>query len=66
MSQDPWKGLREKLEERKWPAVYLFKFIVPADNQKVAQTEAFLIVIRRRLSCVRVKPGSLFRSVRKK
>jgi putative lipoic acid-binding regulatory protein len=40
MSQDPWKGLREKLEERKWPAVYLFKFIVPADNQKVAQTEA--------------------------
>ena len=40
MSQDPWKGLREKLEERKWPAVYLFKFIVLADNQKVAQTEA--------------------------
>ena len=40
MSQDPWKGLREKLEERNWPAVYLFKFIVPADNQKVAQTEA--------------------------
>lgn len=40
MSQDPWKGLREKLEERSWPAVYLFKFIVPADNQKVAQTEA--------------------------
>ncbi|CAI8159060.1 MAG: Uncharacterised protein [Cryomorphaceae bacterium] len=39
MSQDPWKGLREKLEERNWPAVYLFKFIVPADNQKVAQTE---------------------------
>jgi len=40
MNQDPWKGLREKLEERKWPEVYLFKFIVPADNQKVAQTEA--------------------------
>ncbi|HCP40426.1 MAG TPA: DUF493 domain-containing protein [Cryomorphaceae bacterium] len=40
MSQDPWKGLREKLKERNWPAVYLFKFIVPADNQRVAQTEA--------------------------
>ena len=40
MSQDPWKGLRVKLEERNWPAVCLFKFIVPADNQTVAQTEA--------------------------
>ena len=32
MSQDPWKGLREKLEERNWPAVDLFKFIVPAQQ----------------------------------
>ena len=40
MSADPYQGLREKLEERKWPALYLFKFIVPADPQKIAQTEA--------------------------
>jgi hypothetical protein len=40
MSEDPFKGLREKLEDRQWPAVYLFKFIIPADNQKIAQTES--------------------------
>jgi hypothetical protein len=40
MSQDPFKGLREKLEERKWPNVYLFKFIIPADSQSIAATEA--------------------------
>jgi putative lipoic acid-binding regulatory protein len=40
MSQDPFQGLREKLSERKWPAVYLYKFIVPADPQTIAQAEA--------------------------
>ena len=40
MSTDPYQGLREKLSERKWPAVYLFKFIVPADHQKIAMVEA--------------------------
>ncbi|HAK70956.1 MAG TPA: DUF493 domain-containing protein, partial [Cryomorphaceae bacterium] len=40
MSEDPYKGLREKLEDLTWPSVYLFKFIVPTDNQKLAQAEA--------------------------
>ncbi|MBI1316514.1 DUF493 family protein [bacterium] len=34
-----WEGLREKLKTMAWPSVYMFKFIVPADNQKVAQVE---------------------------
>jgi len=40
MSQDPFKGLREKLEARSWPNLYLFKFIVPADAKSIAATEA--------------------------
>jgi putative lipoic acid-binding regulatory protein len=40
MSKDPYEGLRTQLEDRDWPAVFLFKFIVPADNQKVAEAEA--------------------------
>ena len=40
MSQDLFKGLREKLEERPWPNLYLFKFIVPADAKSIAATEA--------------------------
>ena len=27
-------------ESSKWPSVYLFKFIVPADNDKIARVEA--------------------------
>ena len=33
-------SLKEKLEKGfDWPRVYLFKFIVPSDNQKIAQVE---------------------------
>lgn len=36
-----YEKLRKQLAElEKWPSVYMFKFIVPADNQKVAQVEA--------------------------
>ncbi|NVK04746.1 MAG: DUF493 family protein [Flavobacteriia bacterium] len=36
-----YEKLREQLQElESWPSVYMFKFIVPADNQKVAQVEA--------------------------
>lgn len=36
-----YEKLREQLQElENWPSVYMFKFIVPADNQKVAQVEA--------------------------
>lgn len=39
MSQ--FEGLREKLKSDKgWPQVYMFKFIIPNNNQILAQTEA--------------------------
>lgn len=38
---NPFDGLRSKLEEDKdWPKLYLFKFIIPNDNKKLAMTEA--------------------------
>lgn len=39
MSKDT-KTLLEKLRELKWPQVYMFKFIVPNDNKKLALVEA--------------------------
>lgn len=34
-------SLREKLEDGfDWPRVYLFKFIVPSDNKKIAEVES--------------------------
>ncbi len=36
-----YEKLKTQLSELEtWPSVYMFKFIVPADNQKVAQVEA--------------------------
>ncbi|MDT0554541.1 DUF493 family protein [Patiriisocius hiemis] len=46
MSQDSkpeafYKRLKEQLEgDTNWPAPYLFKFIVPASNEKIAEIEA--------------------------
>ena len=38
---DKWEGLREKLtEEGGFPKVYMFKFIIPNDHQKLARAEA--------------------------
>ena len=38
--QDPFKGLQEKLEQQgPWPMLYLFKFIIPNDNRKLARAE---------------------------
>jgi len=39
------KAKYEKLKEQlklstKWPSLYMFKFIVPADNEKIAQVES--------------------------
>jgi len=40
-NEDPWAGLREKLlKTTKWPAIYMFKFIVKSDNQSVAQVNS--------------------------
>ena len=35
------KSLEDKLNETtEWPSVYMFKFIIPADNRKLALVEA--------------------------
>lgn len=41
MAEDIYANLRKKLEEQGgWPQPYLFKFIIPSDNQKLALVEA--------------------------
>ncbi|KAA3652473.1 MAG: DUF493 family protein [Bacteroidetes bacterium] len=41
MAKLDFTALKEKLENSgEWPRVYFFKFIVPSDNQKLAQVEA--------------------------
>lgn len=35
-----FSALKEKLANEKWPEMYMYKFIMPADNQKIAQVEA--------------------------
>lgn len=35
-----YNSLREKLNEQSWPNVYFFKFIVPADNERIGQVYA--------------------------
>lgn len=38
---EQFEKLRELLnKENNWPMVYMFKFIIPADNQKIALVEA--------------------------
>ena len=37
--EEKWNALREKLEMDEWPRLYMFKFIVPADNERIALVE---------------------------
>lgn len=40
MKEDFYTNLQQKLEDQcEWPHVYMFKFIIPADNQKLALVE---------------------------
>lgn len=40
MEEDFFKGLKQKLDDQcEWPHVYMFKFIIPADNHKLALVE---------------------------
>jgi putative lipoic acid-binding regulatory protein len=39
-NEDKYAKLKEQLKEGfTWPSLYMFKFIVPADNKRVAQVE---------------------------
>ena len=40
MSGDQYKNLRIELEKLSWPDVYMFKFIIPADERKLALISA--------------------------
>lgn len=40
-TEDFYNRLREQLEgDTQWPSEYLYKFIVPASNEKIAEIEA--------------------------
>ena len=41
MTNSKFDELRKKLDNESWPAIYMFKFIVPSDNHKIALTESF-------------------------
>ncbi len=38
--KDEYKGLKSELDKLSWPRLYVFKFIVNADNKKVAQVQS--------------------------
>jgi putative lipoic acid-binding regulatory protein len=41
MKEDFYKNLKNKLDEQtEFPSIYMFKFIIPADNKKLALVEA--------------------------
>lgn len=41
MTNDDFSRIKKALDQyHSWPSVYMFKFIVPADNEKVAQIQA--------------------------
>ena len=41
IDEEFFKTLEKRLNESvEWPAVYMFKFIVPAENRKIAMVEA--------------------------
>ena len=51
-----YEKLKTQLEEGfEWPTVYMFKFIIPADNQKLAQVEN---LFNTKESSVRIRQSS--------
>ena len=41
MEEHFFTGLKQKLDDQfEWPHVYMFKFIIPTDNHKLAMVEA--------------------------
>ena len=41
MTNSKFDELRKKLDNESWPAIYMFKFIVPSENHKIALIESF-------------------------
>ncbi|HLG02407.1 MAG TPA: DUF493 family protein [Bacteroidia bacterium] len=40
MAEPNLDELKNKLSKLSWPMIYMFKFIVPSDNQKIALVES--------------------------
>ena len=41
INDEQFKNLRKELvKDNNWPQIYMFKFIIPADNKKIALVEA--------------------------
>jgi len=40
MKDEQFDKLREQLNQMNWPTVYMFKFIIPAENKKIALVES--------------------------
>lgn len=41
MAEANYDELIKKLNQESWPNVYMFKFIIPSDNHKIAMIESF-------------------------
>ena len=41
MAETNYDELIKKLKQESWPGVYMFKFIIPSDNHKIAMIESF-------------------------
>lgn len=40
MNKPNLEPLREKLSQQEWPNIYMYKFILPSDNEKIAKVQA--------------------------
>jgi len=40
MKDEQFDKLREQLNQMSWPTIYMFKFIIPAENKKIAMVES--------------------------
>jgi putative lipoic acid-binding regulatory protein len=36
-AQSPFDGLKKQLEREEWPSAYLFKFILPNENESISK-----------------------------
>lgn len=57
--KDPYENLRQQLADGfTWPTVYMFKFIIPADNQKIALVENLFNTTEAQVTMRESKNGS--------
>lgn len=58
-SKERYEKLKAQLEEGfEWPTVYMFKFIVPADNEKQAKVEGLFNTKEAQVSTLQSRKGN--------